>query len=141
MPTALPDLTEFKRLVWEIVRQIPAGKVATYGQIGAYIPLQPGISEQEYSAVRPRWVGYAMSESPADVPWQRVINSQGKISLKMVENPNRQRQMLEAEGICFDNQARVNLDVFGWEGPPVDWCHARGLIPPEPHYRQGSLLG
>ena len=62
--------------------KIPRGKVASYGQIAALIPPPPGLPPEEYERYRARWAGAAMALSPADVPWQRVINSQGKISLK-----------------------------------------------------------
>jgi len=49
------------------------------------------------------------------VPWQRVINSEGKISTR--PGADLQRQLLEAEGVAFDIRQRVNLEHFGWEGP------------------------
>ncbi|MDO9349360.1 MAG: MGMT family protein [Anaerolineales bacterium] len=69
-------------MVWDIVRQIPAGKVATYGQIAALIPPPGGMPLPDYLAFEARWVGGAMAACPPDVPWQRVINAQGKISLR-----------------------------------------------------------
>lgn len=103
--------------VWQIVRQIPAGKVATYGQIAALIPPPKGVSVEEYRAWGARWVGGAMAACPEDVPWQRVLNAQGKISLSKPEDYVRQRQLLEAEGVQFDEKGRVDLRRFGWEGP------------------------
>ncbi len=114
--TSPPDPQGFRIHVWELVRLIPIGKVATYGQIAAYLPLPLGMSAQDFRAFAPRWVGGAMAACPADVPWQRVINSQGKISLKGSDQ-TRQQELLEAEGVEFDEHHRVDLKRFGWNGP------------------------
>jgi methylated-DNA-protein-cysteine methyltransferase related protein len=112
-----PDPAAFNATVWEIVRQVPAGKVATYGQIATLVPPPKGISLQDYRAFGPRWVGGAMAACPAGVPWQRVINSQGKISLRKGGGPDVQKELLEAEGVEFDDYQRVDLKRFGWHGP------------------------
>lgn len=93
---------------------IPRGKVATYGQIAKMIPPPGGVELEAYAAFAPRWVGGAMANCPDDVPWQRVINSQGKIS----ERPGaeKQRQLLEQEGVGFDAKGRVDLKKYGWNG-------------------------
>ena len=111
----LPDQAYFNSEVWRIVRQIPPGKVATYGQIAALVPIPPGVPEEAYRVNRARWVGSAMRRSPPGVPWQRVINAQGKISLP--EGAEEQRQLLEAEGVVFDARQKVDLLRFGWQGP------------------------
>src|SRR5689334_1356772 len=81
---------QYRESVYEIVRRIPQGRVMTYGQIA--ITLGEG-----YTA---RTVGYVMSGSPDGVPWQRVINSQGKCSTGRLTMPvNLQQELLEAEGI------------------------------------------
>jgi len=92
----------------DVVRLIPAGKVASYGQIARIVGL--GISAQ--------MVGFALAglREGTDVPWQRVINSQGKISLPGIGGAY-QKNLLIREGIQFDEVGRVNLDRFGWEGP------------------------
>ncbi|HEY3344248.1 MAG TPA: MGMT family protein [Anaerolineaceae bacterium] len=113
---APPSWPEFDETVWEIVRQIPAGRVATYGKIAALIPAPAGVDPAEFQAWRARWVGTAMSASPQGVPWQRVINAQGKISPRG-PGAARQRELLEAEGVVFDERERVDLARFGWEGP------------------------
>jgi methylated-DNA-protein-cysteine methyltransferase-like protein len=115
--TSPPDPQTFRLQVWEIVRQIPAGKVATYGQIASLVPLPPGLAPKDYLAFGARWVGGAMAACPADVPWQRVINAQGKISLKRGGGEMEQRALLEAEGVEFDQRQRVNLKLYGWQGP------------------------
>ena len=66
-------------------------------------------------------VGGAMATCPEDVPWQRVINSQGKVSLRKGDGWENQRFLLEAEGVIFDDRERVDLSVFSWEGPPPEW--------------------
>ena len=111
-----PNQIEFRNHVWEIVRQIPPGRVATYGQIAALVPSIPGLSPQSLRAFGPRWVGAAMAACPENVPWHRVINSQGKISIRG-GGENIQRKLLEAEGVEFDSRDRVNLKIFSWSGP------------------------
>lgn len=94
--------------IYQIVAQIPEGKVATYGQIAdlAGYPRQA------------RQVGYALNSTPEelDIPWQRVINSKGKISSR--GNPiweNMQKSLLESEGIIFSLNGKIDLDKFQWE--------------------------
>jgi methylated-DNA-protein-cysteine methyltransferase related protein len=116
----IPQLTPAQRTaffqeVWNLARQVPAGKVTTYGQIAALIPPPPGIPEENYKVMRARWVGTAMAQCPNDVPWQRVINSDGKISPR--PGAEMQRLMLEAEGVVFNARQRVDLEQFGWGGP------------------------
>jgi methylated-DNA-protein-cysteine methyltransferase-like protein len=103
--------------VWEIVRQIPPGRVSTYGRIAAYIPPPGGMSEQAYQVRGPRMVGGAMAACPDNVPWQRVINAQGKVSLRQGGGGEGQRALLEAEGVKFDDKDRVDLKIYLWEGP------------------------
>ncbi len=97
--------------IYALVRQIPRGRVTTYGYIASQL-----------EACTPRMVGYAMSALPfgADIPWQRVINAQGKISPRGGgDGALRQRQLLEAEGLIFDEQGRVDFDEVGWFGGEV----------------------
>lgn len=111
------DKASFNKNVWRIVRQIPAGRVATYGQIAALTPPPPGMSVDDYRPWGARWVGAAMAACPDDVPWQRVVNSQGKISLRGEGGQTHQRMLLEEEGIVFDEQGRIDLKRFGWDIP------------------------
>jgi methylated-DNA-protein-cysteine methyltransferase related protein len=115
--TSPPEVQLFHVQVWELVRQVPRGKVATYGQIAGLIPPPDADSFQRYRAFGPRWVGGAMAACPDDVPWHRVINSQGKISTRRLGGETNQRQLLEDEGIEFDQRERVDLKIFGWQGP------------------------
>ena len=126
LPPAARDV--FNRAVWKIAGQVPMGKVATYGQIGAFIPRPAGVSEQDYAAYRARWVGSAMAGCPTSVPWQRVINSQGKISPR--RGAEMQRALLEDEGVVFDTRERIELARFGWGGPDAAWLKDNGFLPP-----------
>jgi methylated-DNA-protein-cysteine methyltransferase-like protein len=112
-----PDRIIFNAQVWDIVKQIPEGKISTYGQIAKMLPPPEGMSPADYRAWGARWVGGAMAACPEGVPWQRVINSQGKISIRKGGGHTRQRELLESEGIIFDEKDRVDLDKFGWDGP------------------------
>jgi methylated-DNA-protein-cysteine methyltransferase related protein len=113
--TSPPDPIAFRHQVWDIVRQIPVGRVSTYGQIAALVPNSSGLAPQDYRAFGARWVGGAMATCPEGVPWQRVINSQGKISLKG-PSAETQRRLLEEEGVQFDDRDRIDLARFGWAG-------------------------
>ncbi|MGW8144803.1 MAG: MGMT family protein [Anaerolineales bacterium] len=115
------DRMAFFEQVWELVRQIPPGKVSTYGRIAGYISPPKGMSFQAYEARGARMVGGAMAACPADVPWQRVINSQGKISLRQGGGGETQRELLEEEGVVFDYKDRVDLKVYLWDGPSQAW--------------------
>jgi methylated-DNA-protein-cysteine methyltransferase-like protein len=113
-----PNPQAFNQQVWNLARQIPFGKVATYGQIAKMIPPPIGVELEAYAAFAPRWVGGAMSACPDDVPWQRVINSQGKVSERA--GAQKQRQLLEGEGIIFDAKDRIDLKKYGWNGKDED---------------------
>ena len=113
-----PNPQTYYEQVWDIVRQIPAGKVAAYGQIAKMIPSPNGVELETYAAFAPRWVGGAMAACPDDVPWQRVINSQGKISERA--GAEKQHQLLEEEGIVFDAKDRIDLKKYGWSGTNED---------------------
>ncbi|MDX1418029.1 MAG: MGMT family protein [Candidatus Promineifilaceae bacterium] len=112
--TSPPDQQDYYEQVWDLVRQVPPGKVVTYGQIAQLLLPPLGIDLQEYKAYGPRWVGGAMAACSDDVPWQRVINSQGKISAR--PGAERQRQLLEEEGIMFAKD-KIDLKVYMWRGP------------------------
>ncbi|MGQ0604451.1 MAG: MGMT family protein [Anaerolineales bacterium] len=116
-----PDPKAFAEQVYALVRRIPSGKVATYGQIALMLPPPLGVPADQYHRTGAIWVGGAMANAPDDVPWQRVINSQGKISPRPGMGPAVQRNLLEAEGVEFDAKDRVDLKRFGWrEGEDGD---------------------
>src|SRR5690242_11101301 len=92
--------------IYKAVRRIPKGRVSTYGRI-AKLAGAPG----------PRVVGYAMAalHAHSNIPWQRVVNHKGEISLrKGGDGELRQRRLLEAEGVDFNLRGRIDLKAFGW---------------------------
>jgi methylated-DNA-protein-cysteine methyltransferase-like protein len=97
--------------IYAVVRRIPRGRVATYGQVARLA----GIGRD------PRQVGYALHVLPRHslVPWHRVINARGEISLPRSEGGDvTQRFLLEREGVRFNARGRVDLDLFGWKPRP-----------------------
>lgn len=97
------------RRIFDAVSAVPPGRVATYGQIARIA-----------GRCSPRNVGYAMCSLPpdSDVPWHRVMNSRGRVSVRSRGEPCRlQRVMLESEGVTFGPGGSVDLEVFGWRGP------------------------
>lgn len=128
-----PDEPQFNRTVWRIVRQIPPGRVSTYGQIASMIPPAAGMDPQDHFRLSPRWVGTAMRKvTDASVPWHRVINSKGMISLPPGGGFERQRARLESEGVVFDEKGVVDFAMYGWEGPDEAWLDEWELLPPRP---------
>ena len=98
------------RRIYDVVRRIPPGRVATYGQVAALAGL-PGHARQ---------VGYALfnldDSEEDDIPWQRVINSRGEISERSEPGSEPlQRLILEDEGVVFDDRGRVDLRRFRWD--------------------------
>ena len=94
------------REIYSVVKKIPKGSVATYGQIAKLV-----------GRCTARMVGYAMAAVPAGsrVPWQRVINAQGMISARSHgDGDERQRVMLEKEGVEFNAKGNVDLRIYGW---------------------------
>jgi methylated-DNA-protein-cysteine methyltransferase-like protein len=92
--------------IYRVVKEIPKGAVATYGQIAK---MAGGCS--------PRNVGYALSALPDhhDVPWHRVVNRQGRISPRSEPGGDLiQREMLESEGVVFNGDNQVDLSRHGW---------------------------
>jgi methylated-DNA-protein-cysteine methyltransferase-like protein len=90
-----------------VVRRIPRGRVATYGQVAAVAGL----------AGRARQVGYALHALPdgTTVPWHRVINAAGAVSRRASPGAElTQRQLLEREGVRFNARGRVRLDLVRW---------------------------
>jgi methylated-DNA-protein-cysteine methyltransferase-like protein len=93
--------------IHRIVSRIPRGRIATYGQIAELAGI-PG---------QARRVGYALSALPAGtaIPWQRVVNAKGEISVRSVAGAeNLQRKLLRTEGVTFDGNGRIPLFRFQW---------------------------
>jgi methylated-DNA-protein-cysteine methyltransferase-like protein len=105
-----PPCSAAYRAIYAVVRRIPRGRVATYGQV-ATLAGRPGQARQ---------VGYALhalrGPEDADVPWHRVINARGEISPRAHAGPEEhvQRHLLEAEGVTFDPRGRVDLALHQW---------------------------
>jgi len=126
-----PD-PDFNEKVWHITRQIPEGRVSTYGQIASMIPPLSDADPEAHRRLAPRWVGEALRNLPDDtVPWQRVINSQGKVSLGG-SSGDKQRALLEAEGIIFDENGSVTFAEVGWTGPDQNWLDDNDFDAPTP---------
>lgn len=104
MKSAAPDGLHGR--IHRVVSRIPRGRVATYGQVARLAGLRG----------QARLVGYAMHALPAGtrVPWQRVVNARGEISLPGA-SAVRQRKLLEGEGVRFDQRGRIDLDSFLWQ--------------------------
>ncbi len=106
----------FFEQVYRVVMRIPRGRVATYGQIAALLG-------HPRAARTVGWALNGMSDRQAEVvPWQRVINAQGRISISRADlSAALQRRLLEEEGVRFDETEHVDLRRYGWRGlDPVE---------------------
>lgn len=104
---------DFYQEVYCLVSRVPYGRVVTYGQVAAALG----------DRCRARGVGYALHILPSDtkVPWHRVINRAGRISIRGDDiRAQLQRMRLEAEGIEFDDEEKVNLKKFRYHFTPED---------------------
>ena len=101
----MPEFERSFRKIYRVVARIPAGTVATYGQVA------------EIAGVGPRQVGQALKALPACTrcPWHRVINARGTVSIRTAARKAHlvQESLLEAEGVAFVN-GKVDLDVYRW---------------------------
>jgi methylated-DNA-protein-cysteine methyltransferase related protein len=100
--------------IYAAVRRIPRGRVATYGQIARVARI----------GAQPRLVGYALAALPdgTTVPWHRVVNAEGRVSLRATPGFDRvQRALLEREGVRFDARDRIDLAQSAWRDrqPPA----------------------
>lgn len=104
----MPQDPDLNQRIWQVIALIPRGKVATYGDIARHAGLPGGA----------RRVGYALRNLPAGtrIPWHRVINAQGRLSLPPDSASGRsQRERLQAEGIEFRNRTQINLKTCRWQ--------------------------
>ena len=116
--------------IYALVRTVPAGCVATYGQIAFVAELST-----------PRLVGKALSALPlkdapnrGKVPWHRIINGQGRISARKEGQADfRQTKLLRAEGVLLDTRGRVDFHTVAWTGPTWEWLDDNG-------YDVGALI-
>jgi methylated-DNA-protein-cysteine methyltransferase-like protein len=98
---------EFERKVKAFIRAIPRGKVATYAQVAA-------LAGNHRAARQVARVLHSSSEKD-HLPWHRVINSRGSISLAPGRGFEEQRKLLRAEGVKVTRGGRIDLAVFFWE--------------------------
>lgn len=110
--TPTPTSTSAYSKIYQVVRQIPVGKVATYGQIAELAGLLG----------KARLVGYALYQvdPTGDIPWQRVINAKGEISYSTAREGADyvQHNLLEQEGIIFDERGKIDLGQYRWQMQP-----------------------
>lgn len=108
LPTSRPRGDEAAAAICAVIRRIPKGWVATYGQVAARAGL-PG---------RARLVGYVLQnlDPQSKVPWHRVVNAKGEVSWSLSRNGGDalQQRLLQQEGVEFDNKNRFNLERFRW---------------------------
>ena len=103
--------------LWLLTESVPAGRVTTYGQLGRLCGLTA------------RQVGRALAGVPPErrIPWHRVINAAGRISLPADQGGARQQQRLLDEGVVFSRSDAVSLKNYGWPGPGPEWWMGHGL--------------
>ncbi|MDB9917001.1 MGMT family protein [Pseudomonadales bacterium] len=101
--TPMTPTAQLEARVWQLIKRIPAGRVATYGQIARLA----GMPQQA------RLVGRILARLPAEtgLPWHRVVNGRGEVSNP---NPTRQCQHLTDEGVAVANH-RVSLRAYQWQ--------------------------
>jgi len=104
----------FFERVYQVVRMIPRGQVATYGQIAAIV-------SHRGAARTVGWALHGLAEG-SDVPWHRVINARGQISL---DPGAEQVELLQEEGVAIDERRRVDMKRFQWPG--LDWPEIEAL--------------
>jgi methylated-DNA-protein-cysteine methyltransferase related protein len=121
--TSTKAVGPFER-VWSIVKRIPRGRVATYGQLADMIDHR----------LSPVGIGWAIRAAAEDaIPWHRVVNSQGGISTDR-QHPGLQRAILESEGVVFDADGRIALSRAGWR-PRASWTLQTGRPAQSAHRR------
>ncbi len=90
--------------VYAVVRRVPRGRVVTYGQVARALGMPRGA----------RTIGWAMRACPPNVPWHRVVNARGEISLRPTTGFHEQSARLRAEGVHL-RAGRIDLDRYGWK--------------------------
>lgn len=108
-------MENYTKEVIEAILSIPAGRVASYGQIAT-------IAGNHRSARQVGRILHSMS-TKYELPWHRVVNSKGEIVLFKAD---RQRELLEEEGVDVDSRGRIDMKKFRWEGPADDMDWVRG---------------
>ncbi len=101
----MPRNSYYER-IYSLIREIPSGKVATYGQLA------------KLAGCTARQAGYVLAATPSGegIPWHRVINAQGKLSVRSSGEPSsEQTQRLLAEGVIFNPSGRIALADYQWD--------------------------
>lgn len=114
-------MTDFTERVYRTVRRVPRGQIVSYGGVAAILG----------SPRAARGVGHALHALPdgSDVPWWRVVNRHGEISIRgAVYAARLQRVLLEAEGVSFDERGRIDWCRFGWDGLSAAEASARPVM-------------
>ncbi len=91
--------------VYLVVRRVPRGQVVTYGQIARALGMPHGA----------RTVGWAMRVCPEGIPWHRVVNARGEISVRPTAGFHEQRARLKEEGVRFSRTGKIDLKKYGWD--------------------------
>lgn len=126
---------DYANRVFAVVRRIPRGKVATYGQVARLI-----------GAPRTaRYVGYALHANPEPgtdpgcIPCHRVVFKDGRMATGFAfGGPDEQRGMLAAEGVAFDEEGRVIMEEFQWDGRPKSTASGEDDVPTGPRTSTGK---
>ena len=128
-PRTVATWQAFEQQAFNLIRQIPPGRVSSYGRIAAQIPPPAGMDPNGYRRIAPRKVGTALynlgrrmaaGRPPADaerLPWHRVLNARGCSSLAGAA-AELQRSLLEDEGLRFNEQGCVDMARHAWDFPP-----------------------
>ncbi|MFK4751064.1 MGMT family protein [Oceanobacter antarcticus] len=105
-PRSVAPVTPNDIRLFTLLASVPPGRVVTYGQLADFIG----------APRRARWVGQLLRQLPKDssLPWHRVINAQGKISLPILEGGREQAERLRAEGVLVSADGRVSLRLYRW---------------------------
>lgn len=95
--------------IYRVVRKIPRGRVAGYGQVARLAGLPNGARQVGYAL-------HALRGTGRGIPWQRVVNARGEVSPRSEPEAERlQRALLESEGVRFGPAGRIDLARFGWQ--------------------------
>ncbi|MFA5903665.1 MAG: MGMT family protein [Desulfobacula sp.] len=113
-------LTRFTQDALDIIKHIPEGRVLTYGRAAAMAG-KPGGARQISRLL------HSMSKK-YDLPWHRVVNSQGRISLPPSMGRELQKALLESEGVRFTKSGALDLEIYMWKRPDFDLQQAEDLF-------------
>ncbi|MCP4717993.1 MAG: MGMT family protein [Desulfobacteraceae bacterium] len=104
-------LLPFTQNVLQVIKSIPEGKVLSYGRVAA-------LAGNSRGARQVSRILHSMS-GKHDLPWHRVVNSMGKISLPRGRGYELQRALLESEGVCFSPAHTIDLNICLWQPPDI----------------------